>query len=274
MFILFFFFFSSRRRHTRCHGDWSSDVCSSDLPGMSMGMPHQQPTIALPGEPKPTTLSGAAAQAGGTMPPPAKSKAPLFAIGALALLLVGGGGAFLALRGGDKDKTAVASEEPTAVTPTPEPAAAPTPEPPAPAPTPAPESAPAPEPAPPPQPEKASISIESTPAAEIFVGNEKKARGKTPYTLELDKGAAPVEIKLLAKGYHTETRKVSPDDGKVAVKLTKRGRPQAATSSTATSTPANTTTTTTTDHSDDTMNPFASQGASAVINCPIHQPES
>src|SRR5574338_422733 len=26
-----FFFFSSRRRHTRCHGDWSSDVCSSDL---------------------------------------------------------------------------------------------------------------------------------------------------------------------------------------------------------------------------------------------------
>src|SRR2546426_4256773 len=29
--ILFFFFFSSRRRHTRLQGDWSSDVCSSDL---------------------------------------------------------------------------------------------------------------------------------------------------------------------------------------------------------------------------------------------------
>src|SRR5438094_7760701 len=31
--ILFFFifFFSSRRRHTRSYGDWSSDVCSSDL---------------------------------------------------------------------------------------------------------------------------------------------------------------------------------------------------------------------------------------------------
>src|SRR5437762_5305479 len=28
----FFFFFSSRRRHTRYIGDWSSDVCSSDLP--------------------------------------------------------------------------------------------------------------------------------------------------------------------------------------------------------------------------------------------------
>src|SRR5207248_5131536 len=29
--VSFFFFFSSRRRHTRSYGDWSSDVCSSDL---------------------------------------------------------------------------------------------------------------------------------------------------------------------------------------------------------------------------------------------------
>src|SRR5256885_16981095 len=29
--MLCFFFFSSRRRHTRLQGDWSSDVCSSDL---------------------------------------------------------------------------------------------------------------------------------------------------------------------------------------------------------------------------------------------------
>src|SRR5205807_3297984 len=29
--ILELFFFSSRRRHTRLQGDWSSDVCSSDL---------------------------------------------------------------------------------------------------------------------------------------------------------------------------------------------------------------------------------------------------
>src|SRR5438876_9338948 len=28
----YIFFFSSRRRHTRWTGDWSSDVCSSDLP--------------------------------------------------------------------------------------------------------------------------------------------------------------------------------------------------------------------------------------------------
>src|SRR5699024_11727034 len=30
--ITFSFFFSSRRRHTRSKRDWSSDVCSSDLP--------------------------------------------------------------------------------------------------------------------------------------------------------------------------------------------------------------------------------------------------
>src|SRR5204863_4869268 len=30
--VVFFFFFSSRRRHTRSLRDWSSDVCSSDLP--------------------------------------------------------------------------------------------------------------------------------------------------------------------------------------------------------------------------------------------------
>src|SRR5205807_3944706 len=30
------FFFSSRRRHTRLQGDWSSDVCSSDLGNSSI----------------------------------------------------------------------------------------------------------------------------------------------------------------------------------------------------------------------------------------------
>src|SRR5256885_17006783 len=29
--LVYIFFFSSRRRHTRLQGDWSSDVCSSDL---------------------------------------------------------------------------------------------------------------------------------------------------------------------------------------------------------------------------------------------------
>src|SRR5438876_4152527 len=35
-FCIFFFFFSSRRRHTRWTGDWSSDVCSSDLHAAAM----------------------------------------------------------------------------------------------------------------------------------------------------------------------------------------------------------------------------------------------
>src|SRR2546430_5362511 len=33
-----FFFFSSRRRHTRFDCDWSSDVCSSDLPDRGGGV--------------------------------------------------------------------------------------------------------------------------------------------------------------------------------------------------------------------------------------------
>src|SRR3989442_11016730 len=40
-----FFFFSSRRRHTRCGRDWSSDVCSSDLPflpGLAMIFLHRR----------------------------------------------------------------------------------------------------------------------------------------------------------------------------------------------------------------------------------------
>src|SRR6266480_7125487 len=41
MFYFFFFFFSSRRRHTRLTCDWSSDVCSSDLPAYNRGT-HQR----------------------------------------------------------------------------------------------------------------------------------------------------------------------------------------------------------------------------------------
>src|SRR3989454_9448178 len=36
-----FFFFSSRRRHTRLQGDWSSDVCSSDLDA-ALGYAHRR----------------------------------------------------------------------------------------------------------------------------------------------------------------------------------------------------------------------------------------
>src|SRR5699024_9160725 len=37
IFVYLFFFFSSRRRHTRSKRDWSSDVCSSDLPLLQFG---------------------------------------------------------------------------------------------------------------------------------------------------------------------------------------------------------------------------------------------
>src|SRR5437764_13133791 len=42
----FSFFFSSRRRHTRYIGDWSSDVCSSDLSGM-ITFRNWNPTVRL-----------------------------------------------------------------------------------------------------------------------------------------------------------------------------------------------------------------------------------
>src|SRR3989475_13292567 len=52
----FFFFFSSRRRHTRFDCDWSSDVCSSDLPELVCGAPQRVQHAAarlLPPEPRP-----------------------------------------------------------------------------------------------------------------------------------------------------------------------------------------------------------------------------
>src|ERR1022692_1965064 len=47
MFLYFFFFFSSRRRHTRLQGDWSSDVCSSDLTDHLPG-PQRELELHLP----------------------------------------------------------------------------------------------------------------------------------------------------------------------------------------------------------------------------------
>src|SRR2546426_3596426 len=40
---MFFFFFSSRRRHTRLQGDWSSDVCSSDLRDQEVTVARRSP---------------------------------------------------------------------------------------------------------------------------------------------------------------------------------------------------------------------------------------
>src|SRR3712207_2540687 len=62
--VMFFFFFSSRRRHTRYWRDWSSDVCSSDLPdrlelvlrllvregGLHVGLPDRVLAEGMAGE--------------------------------------------------------------------------------------------------------------------------------------------------------------------------------------------------------------------------------
>src|SRR5256885_16465551 len=45
--MFFFFFFSSRRRHTRLQGDWSSDVCSSDLFRNELPHPVSDAAVAL-----------------------------------------------------------------------------------------------------------------------------------------------------------------------------------------------------------------------------------
>src|SRR5258707_14216384 len=40
-----FFFFTSRRRHTRYWRDWSSDVCSSDLPDQVTVEPYREARV-------------------------------------------------------------------------------------------------------------------------------------------------------------------------------------------------------------------------------------
>src|SRR5688500_19706295 len=62
------FFFSSRRRHTRLQGDWSSDVCSSDLPEAELeegGGPadHDDPSGARQHDARDEAQEGALARA-------------------------------------------------------------------------------------------------------------------------------------------------------------------------------------------------------------------
>src|SRR5256885_5461463 len=54
-FLYFFFFFSSRRRHTRLQGDWSSDVCSSDLPARLLACAASSQRCRRPAARRPAT---------------------------------------------------------------------------------------------------------------------------------------------------------------------------------------------------------------------------
>src|SRR5256885_9105832 len=67
------FFFSSRRRHTRLQGDWSSDVCSSDL-----GAARRPRTAARTDsrEPHPRASRGAAPLSNGSRHPVPRSRDP------------------------------------------------------------------------------------------------------------------------------------------------------------------------------------------------------
>src|SRR5699024_3928170 len=76
-----FFFFSSRRRHTRSKRDWSSDVCSSDLPpDTGRSLPGGTVPVREPG-PCPRWLLARRAR----IPPGGSSRS----------LRAGGGGPFL-----------------------------------------------------------------------------------------------------------------------------------------------------------------------------------
>src|SRR5256885_9157328 len=59
------FFFSSRRRHTRLQGDWSSDVCSSDLVGRRARGRRRGANGAHAAEPHPGDRSREPARGGG-----------------------------------------------------------------------------------------------------------------------------------------------------------------------------------------------------------------
>src|SRR5256885_13096304 len=57
---LYLFFFSSRRRHTILQGDWSSDVCSSDLPSCKGATPCPRPASRAERHTFPTHLAAPA----------------------------------------------------------------------------------------------------------------------------------------------------------------------------------------------------------------------
>src|SRR5713226_9691071 len=80
--MVFFFFFSSRRRHTIWTGDWSSDVCSSDLAGSVAGARAAQLEPALAGAPGPGSAGPQART--GTEPIPIRAPQSTGAWGAAA----------------------------------------------------------------------------------------------------------------------------------------------------------------------------------------------
>src|SRR2546430_8508279 len=69
------FFFSSRRRHTRFDCDWSSDVCSSDLPADILACHARSPRSEIHAQENPAARSEGPRQ-NGASPRPRKEAAP------------------------------------------------------------------------------------------------------------------------------------------------------------------------------------------------------
>src|SRR5256885_3322308 len=70
------FFFSSRRRHTRLQGDWSSDVCSSDLG--EQGAREEDPAAQRGDDPHRSVKSSSATPLSGTTTGRASEETPSF----------------------------------------------------------------------------------------------------------------------------------------------------------------------------------------------------
>lgn len=254
-------------------GTLLSSVSDSGVP--SRVLPADAATAILPGT---TTLGGAASQATGSGTLHTRS-ANKWLVAALAtLVIVAGAVAFLSLRGSEDERadvTRVATEpDPLAATPTPPHAveapasasptidtaaqamgsAAPSSAPP--------ESGPAQERIPAPKP--ITIAIQTTPpGAHVFVDRDAKPRGTTPYELVLDRADEPVEIRLVRRGYVTQTQKLDrTDSSKLVLVLEKekkratRNTPALPPGDSAAKRP-NATSTDDGGDSDDTMNPFA-----------------
>ena len=94
------------------------------------------------------------------------------------------------------------------------------------------------------------------------VDRDAKPRGTTPYKLVLDRADEPVEIRLVRRGYVTQTQKLDrTDNSKLVLVLVLEKEKKRVTRSTRALPPGDSAakppTTTGTDDSDDTMNPFA-----------------
>jgi hypothetical protein len=72
--------------------------------------------------------------------------------------------------------------------------------------------APTPTPAPPPAPAEVRVRISSNPlGAEVFVGDEAAARGRTPLVMKLPRGEEVVKLQLKLAGFQSEPFEVTPD---------------------------------------------------------------